>query len=344
MMKKIFIKISKSFMVYILSVICSFIVGFFLDINFSGINPSGWNSTPEDLMISDRMLNLLNALPLLFLYYTFTRTFFIAGADERSGYLKSNLKAVNLGSKFYYTIRSQGFIIQAAVSLLSIIIFPVSFGYSELINGIFFDMELTAGVEKLFSIIICVPIMLILTLLSHVSAVTEWEHQRTLLEFNVKEKAYGTGFIIKTLILSMLIYCAVFFMIPYFFPIIYTLLRIGQGFIIQFIVLTVIIVISFLGFNYIKAILKRRDFRNKLYKLCEEKGFEVHNFRKPYAAIFREHEGISFTVTANGNIYDCKLLAAVRPNTCMIVSRDGGAWRHTYSIFNKELFHKYGGV
>ena len=78
---------------------------------------------------------------------------------------------------------------------------------------------------------------------------------------------------------------------------------------------------GFWGFFLLRALHIRRRFFKNLKSLCRKNGYEICGKRRLYLSLLRYHDGINFTIHANGKAYDCKLF---------------GAWRRHWELFFDE--------
>ena len=73
-----------------------------------------------------------------------------------------------------------------------------------------------------------------------------------------------------------------------------------------------------------------------------ECGFELSDIKKPYLSVFKKTAGESFTVTAYGKDYKCKMISGKRKNISIIFSdKDFLLFKRTVHIGKKELFSIY---
>lgn len=96
---------------------------------------------------------------------------------------------------------------------------------------------------------------------------------------------------------------------------------------------------GFWGFFLLRALRIRRRFFKKLKMLCRENGYEICGKRRLYLSLFRYHDGINFTIHANGKIYDCKLFGAWRRHWELFFDENGVfRSRHAFRFRRVEFF------
>lgn len=84
-------------------------------------------------------------------------------------------------------------------------------------------------------------------------------------------------------------------------------------------------------YHVLRAWRIRRRFFSNLKQVCREYGFTYTKPRRPYASLFRLGDEISFTLHANGKVYDCKLFASVRRH-CPLFFHEDGVLHCTHSL------------
>lgn len=89
-------------------------------------------------------------------------------------------------------------------------------------------------------------------------------------------------------------------------------------------VLLVALVIAAASLYHVQRALRiRARFLKNLKRTCRTYGFTCSKIKRPYASLFRMRDEISFTLHANGKIYDCKLFASVRRHCPLFFHEDG---------------------
>jgi hypothetical protein len=195
----------------------------------------------------------------------------------------------------------------------------------------FFDAGSEAAQNRL-SCAIFVPVSLLLLPLAHVSARKQWWQSKdnsllvdllsTAGMLILAAIAYGVG----TIMLMLLS--------PVFSALLQPQLGIPGG--VAVIVLTGVT----LFFAYGRALLRRRRLLKRLLALCEAEGFDISPIVHPYYSLFHLVDGPSFTVTAHGKTYTCKLLSSVKRKKTELHFYEDGACRFVriVHLFRKEAF------
>ncbi len=75
--------------------------------------------------------------------------------------------------------------------------------------------------------------------------------------------------------------------------------------------------------NYLGALLKRRKFFKKLKNLCEQNGYTLDEINHPYLSVFRETDGYTFSLYANGQTYYARVISCVNRRNYMIFDEKG---------------------
>ena len=280
---------------------------------------------------------VLNVWHMVFFLLIFNSSFFaIKRYDKNSrerflNYAKSN----KLSSHIKFVFSSLDFYVEYACIVLLSIILPSSFLYS-------FVSKISLVDNKLYTLLIILPIMLLLLFFSRITIQRDWylESQKES-KYSAKEKKSKLPPIIKSVFTVVLVYCGAAIIIPWFLPLFISLWNLGGAMLFVWIALALIAVILItISVYYIRAILKRKSFIKKLKKYCADNSVFLSDIKKPYNSIFALHSGFDFTVEKKGVKYDCKFIAGIVPNSLIVLSDKGnGLKQNTVRLFKTELFH-----
>ena len=75
--------------------------------------------------------------------------------------------------------------------------------------------------------------------------------------------------------------------------------------------------------NYLGALLKRRKFFKKLKRLCQQNGYTLDEVNHPYLSVFRETDGYTFSLYANGQTYYARVISCINRGNYMIFDEKG---------------------
>ena len=280
---------------------------------------------------------ILNVWHMIFFLLIFNSLFFAIKRHDKNSrerflnYAKSN----KLRSHIKFVFSSLDFYVEYACIVLLSIILPSSFLYSFVSKILLVD-------NKLYTLLIILPIMLLLLFSSRITIQRNWylESQKES-KYSSKEKKSKLPPIVKSVITVVLVYCGAAILIPWFLPLLISLWNLGGAMLFVWIAFVMIaIVLITISVYYIRAILKRKNFIKKLKKYCEDSFIFLSEIKKPYNSIFALHSGFDFTVEKKGVKYDCKFIAGIAPNSIIVLSDKGnGLKQNTVRLFKTELFH-----
>lgn len=237
-------------------------------------------------------------------------------------------------SRLKFTALSLDFCVEFGCVVALSLIFPTSFLYG-FVSKIFF-----AGVEnKLYTLLIMLPIMSVIVLAAHASLQKSWYLEEWCKKANFTKKAEKTS-VVKSVFVVAAAYCCGAICIPEVWFMLVTVNNFvgGMGLIWVAIALATLVLASVAIF-YIRALLKRRSFIKKLKKYCFDNRLYLSKLKNPYRSIFTSKDGFDFTVEKNKISYDCKFIAGVFPNALIYLSDDGrGIKRIDVRIFGRQIF------
>ena len=280
---------------------------------------------------------ILNVWHMVFFLLIFNSLFFAIKRYDKNArerflnYAKSN----KLSSHIKFIFSSLDFYVEYACMVLLSIILPSSFLYGFVSKILLVD-------NKLYTLLIILPIMLLLLFSSRITIQRNWylESQKES-KYSAKEKNSKLPPIVKSVITVVLVYCGAAILIPWFLPLFISLWNLGGAMLFVWIALVVIaVVLITISVYYVRAILKRKSFIKKLKKYCADNSVFLSDIKKPYNSIFTLHSGFDFTVEKKGVKYDCKFIAGIAPNSIIVLSDKGnGLKQNTVRLFKTELFH-----
>ena len=260
----------------------------------------------------------------MLIFFSTSYTFVFYDTEARGNYCGRN------------AIITSAFWIKIVTSITIFFLLPISFTF-DYISGIFLSgIELNNLQNKLYTMLIMIPIIFVLTLMSYRSASHQWK-----LEKNKRNKKDEK--IVKSLMIVAIIYLAASMGIPWLLPFFLTLFYMIKNeyrVFIGILLLIVGIIAGIFVFCYGRAFCKRYSFLKHLNCLCEKHNITISKIRKPYFSIFLNQNGYNFTIEKNGKRYDCKLIAGILKSSPIVFSDKGnGIRQHTIRLFSREMFH-----
>ncbi len=136
-----------------------------------------------------------------------------------------------------------------------------------------------------------------------------------------KKQSYSYSRMVLRLVVYLLIYVYVARLIPVL-VITFTSIAIILDLLAASAVVLMLIGLLF-SFNYIGALQKRRKFFKKLKKLCKGNGYELGEMNHPYLSVFRETDGYTFSVRANGQTYCARVISCLNRGNHIIFDTKG---------------------
>ena len=280
---------------------------------------------------------ILNVWHMVFFLMIFNSLFFAIKRHDKNSREKflNYVESTKLRSHVKFLFSSIDFYVEYACIVVLSIILPSSFLYSFVSKILLVD-------NKLYTLLIILPIMLLLLFSSRITIQRNWylESQKES-KYSAKEKKSKLPPIIKSVFTVVLVYCGAAILIPWFLPLFISLWNLGGAMLFVWIALVVIaVVLITISVYYVRAILKRKSFIKKLKKYCADNSVFLSDIKKPYNSIFALHSGSDFTVDKKGVKYDCKFIAGIAPNSIIVLSDKGnGLKQNTVRLFKTELFH-----
>ena len=291
------------------------------------------DSFDREMLFPDRALNV--AFMILFLLIFNSMIIAINRHDKhtRERFFES-VNENKLISRLKFTALSVDFCVEfGCVTVLSLLL-PTSFLYG-FVSKIFF-----AGVEnKLYTLLIMLPIMLVIVLVAHVSLQRGWYLEELRKKANLTKKSKKTS-VVKSVLLVTAVYCLGAICTPWIWATLITVNNFAGGMGLVWLAITLTaLVLSVVAIFYIRALLKRRSFVKKLKRYCFDNRLYLSKVNTPYRSVFTSKEGFDFTVEKNMISYDCKFIAGVLPNAPIILSDDGHGFRQiSVRMFRTKLF------
>ncbi len=289
---------------------------------------------------SEQILNVWHLVFFLLIFNSLTIAIGQYDKHSRERFLEST-KNNKLTSHVKFVISSIDFYVEL-VCIIGLSVLFVDVLYNFVSEAFFYGAELTAFNNKLYTLLIILPIMAVILFVARITVQRNWYLDAKKKKVNPKkEKKSKTPPVIKSVIIVAAIYCVVAIALPWFFPFFLTLWELGgvMLFVWIAIVLVALVLITVMAF-YIRALFKRMSFVKKIKKYCAVNFLSISDIKKPYASIFVSQSGCDFIVEKNGVKYDCKFIAGIFPWAQIVFSDKGsGLIQNTIRLFRIELFH-----
>jgi hypothetical protein len=246
-----------------------------------------------------------------------------------------------LATHLKFIVSSLDFYVELGCVVALSLVLPTSFLYGFVSKLFFSDIKLTAFTEKLYTLIIILPIVIAILFIAHVSFQRGWYTEAQIEKAKIANRKKESKLpIVKNVINVAVVYCIGSFTLPFILPMLFTLWDLGGIMLFVWIVLAVAaLVLLTITVYYVRALLKRRAFVRKLKKYCFENSLYLSDVKNPYRSIFFSTDGLDFTVEKNMTSYDCKFISCVFPRAPMVLTDDGWAIRQiNVRMFKRDVF------
>ncbi len=193
------------------------------------------------------------------------------------GCVKNN----KLISHLKYIVTSVDLYIETGIITVISLLLPVNFLYNFVSKVFFYGVALTPEKNKLYTLLIILPIMFVLLFVSRITIQKNWYQnaQKEKLGYK-KDKKPKIPPTVKGIITVAIIYCGASMVIPWFLPFFISLWNLGEWMLLVWIavLLVAVILVSIIAY-YIRAILKRRSFIKKLKRYCVGNSVYISNIK-----------------------------------------------------------------
>ena len=274
------------------------------------------------------LLGLKLALSFLILN-TLLLTFSMYSRSERLAFLAEKPREYDKKAERRKLIRSPYFFVETIALIVFLCVLPCSNNVESL-----FVLWLGANAPHAFSIrliqgaLFAVPAFLI-NVFGHMDARAYWmELPERLAKSSIwksmqykKQKAYSYS----RMALRLALYFGIYLLAAKLIPLI--LVMFASVLVLMIFLLASAGALAIIGAlfsaNYLTAILRRRRFFKKLKRLCEREGHEILEVKHPYLSVFRETDGYTFALSANGQIYYARVISCINRGNYMVFDENG---------------------
>ena len=312
----VYLRVWRSIAIYALTAalvgLCCFLYTFFVFATFDETpqNAPGWDQVFFPYLTQSVIaLMLLNSLIRLFAHRNAVmRDLLYPGADE-VGDFKDTVVQV-LHCKFFW--------IECATLMALPILLPLECTLYPIPYLLFYHASISRALQKLILCAIVLPILFGMCLWHHTAAIYVWQ------EAEIAERPDNTRKLAAPIAATCFVYSMALLCLPSIILILIQALISLAAFSLSLAGLAVIfLLLSGFLLRYVRALRIRRAFIKNLRVRCRKCGFELSKIKRPYASLFWTKKEVSFTVKANGKIYDCKLLAGLSRGNPISISQDG---------------------
>ncbi|MBR6681554.1 MAG: hypothetical protein IKL40_01060 [Clostridia bacterium] len=291
----------------------------------------------EQEYFSEQMLNVWFLIFFLFIFNSLIIAINKCDKDSCINFLE-NVKNNKLISHIKFIVSSIDYYVEIICITVLSVVFPASFLYGFVNKIFFYGMDLSDLKNKLYTLLIVLPIMFVILFTAHITVQKSWYNDAK--REKTKSKKGKDRQIVKSVITVVIVYGCSSIAIPWFLPLIVTFWNLGGiklfgGAVLVLLVLALITIMLY----YIRALLKRRTFIKKLKKYCFANSVYISDIKKPYLSLFVSQDGFDFTLEKNSTKYDCKFIAGIFPGSPIVLTDKGdGLKQDTVRLFRVELF------
>ena len=274
-------------------------------------------------------LIIIQLIMSLLILNTVLLSFSVFSRSEREDFLKNRTGDYDKKAERKKLLQSPYFLTETVALLFLLLFFPCSDSVSNL-----FSLWLGENaphpllIRLIHEVLFGVPAILI-NLYGHLDARAYWLElphrlaKNTIWKSSAKKKKQSYSYFRLTCRLMgyFLIYLIAGRLLPAVLMMFASLLVLMIFLFTSAAVLTVIGLIF--SANYLGAMLKRRKFFKKLKQLCLQNGFTLNEVMHPYLSVFRETEGYTFSLSADGQTYFGRVISCVNRGNYMIFDEKG---------------------
>ena len=312
----IYLRVWRAVFLYaVLAAIASVACFFFIFFSYSLSDRPLGDELDRELL---RFPFLVQSVILFFFLGSLLRVFAEKDGGLRDEIYRGEESVKSLGAALRTVLCAKLFWVETAVLLALPLLLPMECGFYPLYFLLFGKATFGRALQKMLLLCILWPMTFALSLWQHTSALYTWH------EAKVAGRDAETGKLLSPVAATAALYGIALLCIP---PIVSILLGALSALAAISLSLVGAVIFGALLFIYLlrypRAWRIRRRFLKNLRERCEKYGFSLSEIKRPYASLFRLGDGVSFTVSANGKTYACKLLAGLARHNAMALSPSG---------------------
>lgn len=283
--------------------------------------------TEEDLYVKTPFL--ISIFLMVPFFYSLVRQTVIYNEPIHDLYIESGVKNT-LKENFRFIFKKREIWLKAFIFTVIYMILPLKWTFRSL--------DVLFQTEKLKALAVLFPVLFILYILAHLSAIRFWRKDKyNLPEDNKKAYSRGTTFVFiiyaTSAILLNILVSALVSLTPVFEELLKLVLNPAV------LVIVFILVVFPPVIRMIRASSKRKSCIKRLKEICEEKGYQISEINDSFKNLIKIKKGESFTVTVGDKCYSCKFISAKRKNTPLAIYSNGiCAFIYSITLFKIRLF------
>ena len=245
---------------------------------------------------TEDVIRVIHIVISILAYHSFLRIFLITDKSARCRFYDSQIGA------FKFLISSFEVIASFFAFTLFFFLFPAAFAVESLHGWV------EIGKEYIYAISFAA--FLVTFVITWIEAVGIWRKTEEKLR---KEKSRGkdVSMLVKGCVSAFLAYPITAYFLPALFPTFETLPSVAVVVLTAILPVVLVLFAVFTSFDYIRAFFIRFRFLRKLEKSARKNGYILSKIKRPYMSLFKDFDGESFSVTASGKTYLCKLICGL---------------------------------
>ena len=247
----------------------------------------------------------------LLVYHSYFHAIILTDRAARTRYFEAENTAKN---KVGYILTSIEFWIHFVGTLIQFATFPKLFAvtaWSDLLS-----------VPPFLAYLLTFASSAVVLFLTWMMTIRQWHALEAQEKAQFKRKNMTLMLIVRATLLAPM-YMFVAPLVPTLLVAAISLVRIVVTFWWLILIVVLVLAVLCIAVPYLRALLIRRKFLQNLRKVAERRGYKISEIAHPYASLFTDHDGSSFTIAANGKRYACKLLSCLNYGNAMYLGENG---------------------
>ncbi len=221
-------------------------------------------------------------------------------------------------SNLKFLFGNWAFWVESAALVLVFWVFPIELTHPQLAEVYFDHFEV---VSKFQILSVFLPVLLVINLLAHYSAIALWQAEARWRRYeNKRTKSSSFIYMMAIYTFAPLLMVALLPLLAYI-PLIFR--AIGLFMTPATTVLLILLIAFLIGFTPLRARSIRKKTIKQIVESCAQNGYDISDIKEPYLSIFKLCDGENFSITKAGKTYSCKFIAAPKKRVPMAIHPDG---------------------
>ncbi len=297
----------------IVTVVASTILYLFISVLLQIVS---MNESPLFASLEPYVVSIFATAILPFIYNSFSLSFSYSDRDSINEFLEREEKEIYFKDEFKHIFTSGRFIAEFITEAVLTALFA-ALGFFISFGGMF-PNGMPLGI---FLPVICItPILFCLSVFSKYEAARFYSK---LERENEIDKLLSVKWLINHLVLIMVLYPIAAPFSPLLVFAVYTIFKLILEITALFTVFTSVIIVLVLilivwGIRVLRGISRRKRFIKRLLEISETEGYAVSKIKTPYRSFVTSKNHCSFTLTIDGESFDCLMISTLWYRTALI--------------------------